>query len=87
MLAATVTAVRDKFKDYCNKVVDEDEVLIITRKDERNVVMISMEEYNAMLKAKNNAEYLYLLDKSIDQMNNGKVISKTIEELEAMENE
>lgn len=87
MLAITPTTARNGFKDYCERIVNEDEVVIITRKDERNVVMISMDEYNEMLKAKNNADYLYSLDKSIKQMNDGQIITKTMEELMEMENE
>ena len=48
---------------------------------------MSLEQYNAVMKAVRNSEYLYKIDKSIEQVKNGKTITKTIEELEEMENE
>lgn len=85
MLAANFTTVRDNLKSYCDKVTDEGEALIVTRKDEKNVVVISLDEYNSMQKRLRNAEYLAKLDKSIEQLRQGKVVVKTMEELEAME--
>ena len=48
--------------------------------------MINEAEYNSLQKAKRNAEYLAMLDKSGEELKAGKVIVKTMEELEAMEN-
>ena len=56
-------------------------------KDEKNVVLMSLEQYNLLMKAIRNSEYLDKIDKSIEQVEKGKTITKTIEELEAMENE
>ena len=39
-------------------ITDENETVIVTRKDEKNVVIISLEQYNSMMKAAHNAEYL-----------------------------
>lgn len=49
-------------------------------------VTISREEYEQLLKAKNNLEYLEKLDHSEQQLREGKVIRKTWEELEEMAN-
>ena len=46
MLAVNYSTIRKKFKDYCDKVTNEFETVIVTRKDEKNVVIISLEEYN-----------------------------------------
>ena len=45
MLVSKSIQVRDNFKEYCNKVVDG-ETLIIARKNNENVVMVSETEYN-----------------------------------------
>lgn len=45
---------------------------------------MSLGEYNALMKALRNSEYLTKIDKSIEQIEQGKIISKTIEELEEM---
>jgi len=87
MLAVNYTTIRNNLKDYCDKVSDEAETVIVTRKDEKNVVIISLEEYNALAKARRNAEYLGKLARSADQIRNGEIVTKTMAELEAMESE
>ena len=49
----------------------------------------TVEEFtmDAVRKAANNAEYLAMLDKSRKQLQEGKVVRKTMEELEAMASE
>ena len=87
MLAVNYSTIRSKLKDYCDKATDENEIVIVTRKDEKNVVLISLEQYNSVMKALRNAEYLEKIDKSMKQIKEGKIVTKTIEELEAMTNE
>ena len=87
MLAVNYSTIRSKLKDYCDKATDDNEIVIVTRKDEKNVVLMSLEQYNEVMKALRNSEYLYEIDKAIEQVEKGKVVSKTIKELEAMENE
>ena len=87
MLAVNYSTIRSKLKDYCDKATDENETVIVTRKDEKNVVLISLEQYNQFIKTEKNAEYLKNVDKSIKQVEEGKVVSKSMEELEAMANE
>ena len=87
MLAVNYSTIRSNLKDYCDKATDENETVIVTRKGEKNVVLISLEQYNEIMKAIRNSEYLNKLDKSIKQVEEGKVVFKTMKELEAMENE
>ena len=63
------------------------EPVIVSRKQNKNVVVISEAEYNNLQKAKRNAEYLAHLDRSFDQLEQGEVVVKSIEELEAMADE
>lgn len=84
MLAANYTTLRNNLKEYCDRVYDEDEILIITRKEERNVVMMSMEQYSRIEKYMRNLQYLAMLRESEQQLQEGKVIIKTMDELEAM---
>lgn len=72
MLAINYTTMRNNFKDYCDKATDENEDIIVTRKDEKNVVLVSLEKYNQLMKAVRNAEYLYKIDCSIAQLKAGK---------------
>ena len=48
-LAVNYTNLRENMKSYLDKVTEDYETLIITRKDNRNVVMISEESYNNLL--------------------------------------
>lgn len=71
MLAVNYSTIRENLKRYCDKVTDEQETVIVTRKDEKNVVIISLEEWNALSKAARNAEYLSMLDRSFEQLRSG----------------
>lgn len=72
MVVANYTAVRNNLKEYCDMVTDQDETVIVTRKQDRNVVMLSLERYNAMAKELSNALYLEKLNRAFDQLNAGK---------------
>lgn len=87
MLAVNYSTIRENLKAYCDKVTDNNETVIVTRKGEKNVVIISLDEWNALQRAVRNAEYLGKVDRSIADLQAGHVVSKTIDELEAMENE
>jgi antitoxin YefM len=71
MLAVNYSTIRNNLKDYCDKVTDEYETVIITRKGERNIVMMSLDEYNELTKAAKNAAYLDMIDKSMAQLAKG----------------
>ena len=84
MLAVKSMDVRDNFKSFCDKVFDG-ETLIVSRPKNQNVVMMSESEYNNIMQAKRNAEYLTMLDKSMAEAETGKFIMKSIEELGELE--
>lgn len=87
MITATVaTDLKANLKYFIDKAVAGDSI-IITRPKNKNVVLISENEYNELQRIKNNAEYMYKLNCSVEQAKQGKVIVKSIEELEALENE
>ena len=49
MLAANPSDIRRNLKDFMDKVVDDNEALIITRSGGRDVVMLSKEEYDNII--------------------------------------
>lgn len=63
------------------------EPVAVERKENKNVVILSEKEYKELQKAKNNAEYLARLDLADRQLREGKVVVKTMEELDAMAEE
>ena len=58
--------------------------MVVPRKENKNVVILSEREYKEMERARNNMAYLAKLDLADEQIRQGKVIVKTMEELEAM---
>ena len=49
MLAVNYTNLRENMKSYMDRVTDDYETLIVTRKDNKNVVMLSEEAYNNLM--------------------------------------
>jgi antitoxin YefM len=49
MKAVNYSSMREQFKKYCDQVSDNCETIIVTRKNNRNVVIISEDSYNNML--------------------------------------
>ena len=70
MLAVKSMDVRENFKALCDKVF-RGETLIVSRPKNENIVMMSESEYNEIMKAKRNAEYLAMLDKSMAEAEAG----------------
>lgn len=85
MLAVNYSTIRENLKTYCDKVTDEQETVIVTRKGEKNVVLISLDEWNALSRASRNAEYLSSLDRSFEQLRSGKGVQHEL--IEVDENE
>lgn len=84
MIAINFTTARGHLKDFCDRVTDRGETVIVTRKAEKNVVIISEERFNELEKAERNAVYLGKLERGLEQVHAGLGIVKTMEELEAM---
>ena len=49
MLAVNYSNLRENMKTYMDRVTDDYETMIVTRKDNRNVVMLSEETYNNLM--------------------------------------
>lgn len=87
MLAVNYSTIRENLKSYCDKVTDDNETVIVTRKNGKNVVIISLAEWNELQHALRNAEYLGRLNRSISDVKAGRGIVKAMDELEAMADE
>lgn len=75
--------IRANMKKYFD-LAYEGETIIVPRKENRNIVILSETEYKRMDKARRNAEYLTMLEESDQELKAGKVVIKTMAELEAM---
>ncbi len=85
MLAVNYTNLRDNLKTYMDKVTDDYETMIVTRKDNKNVVMVSEEAYNNLMEnvhvMGNKANYDWLVE-SKAQLENGKISAHKLTEVE-----
>ena len=74
MIAANYSTVRENFKRYCDSAVQDFETIIVTRKQDENVVILSESEYNNLLEnlyvRSNNDDYQRLRE-SISQLKKG----------------
>ena len=66
MLAVNYSNLRDNMKTYMDRVTDDYETMIVTRKDNKNVVMLSEETYNNLMEnvyvMGNKANYDWLME-------------------------
>ena len=74
MIAVNYSTVRENLKKYCDATISDFETVIVTRKNDENVVILSESAYNNMLEnlyvRGNSEDYQRLLD-SIDQLKSG----------------
>ena len=75
MLAVNYTNFRENMKEYMDKATNDYETMIVTRKNNKNVVMISEETYNNLMEnvyvMGNKANYDWLME-SKEQLESGK---------------
>ena len=83
MTATTYTNLKQNLKTYLDNVVINNEPLIITRKNNDDVVLISVNEYNSLVETNyllsNEANAGHLI-KSIEQHKTGQIKTKEIYE-------
>ncbi len=88
MLAVNYTNLRDNMKTYMDKVTDDYETMIVTRKNNKNVVIISEEAYNNMMEnihvMGNKANYDWLME-SKSQLEKGAISTHDLIEVDANE--
>ena len=86
MIATKQVDLRANLKKYFD-IAFSGEPVIVSRKQNKNVVVISESEYNELQRAKRNAEYLKRLNESMAQAKEGNTITLSLDELQAMESD
>lgn len=71
MLAINHSTFRNNLKDYCDEASDNNQTIIVTRKKAKSIVIMSLDNYNQLMKSARNVEYLAKLDKSMEQIKSG----------------
>ena len=85
MIATNYSNIRNNFKKYCDKVTRVYETIIVTRKNDENVVLMSEEEYNNLMEnlyIMSNKDYYNELLKRKDEVEKGKVEKHDLIEVE-----
>lgn len=72
MLSVDYSAVRDNLSTYCDKAAHGGETIVVTRGEEKNVVLMGWDIYEQLVKAIHNADYLAMIDQGIDQLSAGR---------------
>lgn len=73
MIAVNYSQIRENLKKYCDKTTTDYETIVITRKNNKNVVMLSEEAYNNLLEnayvmaSKANYEWLMESKKQLEE--------------------
>ena len=83
MIALRTVDIRNDFKRVSD-LINTGEKVLIARPRNENLVLLSEKEYNELDRLRRNAEYFAKIDDAIQQVADGRVVVKTIEELEVM---
>ena len=90
MLAVNYSTLRNNLKTYCDKATDDAETIFVTRKNEKNIVMMSIEAYNNIMEnifiRSDRKNYQHIMD-GINQIEHGKVKAVSQAEWENLLNE
>lgn len=83
MIATNFKDVRTNFKDVCDRVVQDSDIAIITRKNNENVVLMSQMQYDNLMEnlhiRESKANYEWIKE-SIKQAEDGKLIEFDVED-------
>ena len=81
MIAVNYTNLRENMKSYMDKVSDDYETMIITRKNNKNIVMLSEEAYNNLIENAyimgNKANDDWLME-SKAQLERGEIVTESL---------
>jgi antitoxin YefM len=83
MNAVTYTNLRQNLKTWMDKVCSDHEALIITRKNNENVVLVSADDYNSLIETHyllSNEANARHLQRSINQRKSGKARERKLQE-------
>jgi len=84
MLSTNLSDFRKDMKHYIDKVIDSNDILIINRRKDKGVVIMSLDEYNSIeatmheFKSRKNIERLF---EAMDQLERGEKLYKDLIEV------
>ena len=89
MQAISVSEARQNFKKYCDDVVENNDIIIVSRNGNgrENMVWLDLNVYNDLQKAKENLEYLQSLDENDEDEENSRFKVNVKDDVDEMEDE
>ena len=89
MQAISVSEARQNFKKYCDDVVENNDIIIVSRNGNgrENMVWLDLNVYNDLQKAKENLEYLQSLDENDEDEENSRFKVNVKDNIDEMEDE
>ena len=83
MIAKNYSDVRNNLKSICDTIIENSETVIVTRKNDENIVMMSLDEYNNLIEnyyiRRSEANYRWIQE-SRAQLEKGKTVSMVADE-------
>ena len=83
MIARNYSDVRNNLKSVCDTIIRDSETVIVTRKNDENIVMMSLDEYNNLIEnyyiRRSEANYKWIQE-SKEQLEKGKTINLVADE-------
>lgn len=84
MLAVDYSGLSQRLDEYCDRAVDDMETVVVSREDERSLVLMSLASYNNMMEnlfiRSDRKNYQHIVE-GIYQIETGKSLRKTHEEM------
>ena len=90
MVAVNFSTLRSNLKSYCDAASRDAETIIVTRRNEENVVLMSLENYNNLMEhvflVSERRNYAHIIE-GIEQLRAGRVMERSTAELERLVDE
>ena len=90
MVAVNFSALRSNLKTYCDAATRDAETIVVTRRNEENVVLMSLENYNNLMEnvflTSDRRNYAHIIE-GIEQLRAGRTVMKDTAELERLSDE
>ena len=87
MIAVNYSTLRNQLKAYCDRATDDAETIVITRKNEKNLVMMGMDAYNNLMEniflMKNTTNRQHILN-GIHELESAATVTKSAAEMDKL---
>lgn len=79
MQTVNYSTLRNNLKSYCDRAVEENETFIVTRREHQDVVLMSLDKYNNLMRISRSAAYLEGVRQVMARKDAGEVSEKELD--------